>query len=67
MKEMGKSLVILLRLLIQKRMISKKSGIRIKQIISTTNMTTILNSLNMGRNSMSSLAIMRMIKKIFHM
>jgi hypothetical protein len=23
--------------------------------------------LNMGRNSMSSLAIMRMIKKIFHM
>jgi len=67
MKEMGKSLVILLRLLIQKRMISKKSGIRIKQIISTTNMTTILNSLNMGRNLMSSLAIMRMIKKIFHM
>jgi hypothetical protein len=67
MKEMGKSLVILLRLLIQKRMISKKSGIRIKQIISTTNMTIILNSLNMGRNLMSSLAIMRMIKKIFHM
>jgi hypothetical protein len=67
MKEMGRNLVILLRLLIQKRMISKRSGIRIKQIISTTNMTTILNSLNMGRNSMSSLAIMRMIKKIFHM
>jgi hypothetical protein len=67
MKEMGRNRVILLRLLIQKRMISKRSGIRVKQIISTTNMTTILNSLNMGRNSMSSLAIMRMIKKIFHM
>ena len=67
MKEMGRNRVILLRLLIQKRMISKRSGIRIKQIISTTNMTTILNSLNMGRNLMSSLAIMRMIKKIFHM
>ena len=63
MKEMVRSRVILPRLLIQKRMISKRSGSRIKRIISTTNTTTILNSLNMGRNLMSSLAIVKMIKK----
>lgn len=67
MKEMVRSRVILPRLLIQKRMISKRSGSRIKRIISTTNTTTILNSLNMGRNSMSSLAIVKMIKKIVRM
>ena len=67
-KEMARSQVTPLRLHIQKinRQISKKSGNKIN-LISITSMNTILNSLNMERNLMSSLAIMRMIKKIVHM